>query len=140
MYVGLVQHSYSAHPEFRDVTVPRYFARTLEKVNESRQVADQEQLLLIERIAKVRNKVYASRNFPATLREVIFQRDEYRCQICGRERTTLSALGRHLEVDHILAFVDGGKTKYQNGQTLCNECNIAKHQSKSYFDAIARTG
>jgi hypothetical protein len=39
--------------------------------------------------------------------------------------------GLHLEVDHIQAFADGGLTTYSNGQTMCSECNKAKHHTKS---------
>jgi len=39
-------------------------------------------------------------------------------------------IDEHLEADHIKAWVDGGKTKLSNAQTLCSTCNKAKHHVK----------
>lgn len=123
-------------PEFRSVTVPRYFLPRLEQLNSERENNDRRNAELVKKVALLRNKVYASRCFPAHLRTIIFERDEYRCQICLRDRETLLRFGLYLEVDHILPYIDGGKTTYSNGRTLCSECNRAKHHAKGYLSAI----
>ncbi|MBZ1351193.1 HNH endonuclease [Alcaligenaceae bacterium LF4-65] len=43
-----------------------------------------------------------------------------RCQIC-REK-----LVRNFHADHVQAFVNGGKTVTNNGQALCQSCNLNK--------------
>ncbi|MBQ8339081.1 MAG: HNH endonuclease [Clostridia bacterium] len=55
------------------------------------------------------------------MRFSIYQRDGYRCRKCG-------VSGRHaqLEVDHIIPIAKGGKSTYNNLQTLCHKCNVEK--------------
>ena len=53
------------------------------------------------------------------MRFAIYERDHYRCRKCGR-RT------QDLEIDHIIPIAKGGKTTYNNLQTLCHECNAKK--------------
>lgn len=49
----------------------------------------------------------------------IYERDGYRCRCCGR-RT------KDLEIDHIVPISKGGKSTYDNLQTLCKRCNKLK--------------
>ena len=79
------------------------------------------------------NKVYQSRTFPPTVAVLIWERDVYTCQICGRNVEELKKIGRWLTVDHIKEWEDGGLTTMSNGQTLCNIDNTAKHHAKKYF-------
>ena len=53
------------------------------------------------------------------LRFAIYRRDNYRCRKCGRET-------QDLEIDHIYPISKGGKTTYNNLQTLCHACNYKK--------------
>ena len=55
------------------------------------------------------------------MRFAIYKRDKYRCQICGR-----SDAFDWLEIDHIKPIAKGGKTTYDNLQTLCQSCNKEK--------------
>ncbi len=52
------------------------------------------------------------------IRLSILNRDHYRCKYCG---STLN-----LEIDHIIPISKGGKSEYNNLQTLCHRCNINK--------------
>jgi 5-methylcytosine-specific restriction endonuclease McrA len=113
--------------------VPRYFAASLQRKNEAKLADDLRHAALVAEIAAIKSKRYKSRSFPATLRSLIFERDGYRCCNCGKHREELVKLGLQLEVDHILAVVDGGFTEYSNGETLCSECNIAKHHNKHFY-------
>jgi len=61
-------------------------------------------------------------DFTTELKKQIFERDEYKCVICGR--TAIE--GYELHVDHILAKDKGGKATLDNGQTLCSICNFRK--------------
>jgi hypothetical protein len=53
------------------------------------------------------------------MRFAIYKRDGYRCRICGRKTDDL-------EIDHIYPIAKGGKTTYDNLQTLCHKCNAKK--------------
>ena len=53
------------------------------------------------------------------MRFAIYQRDGYRCRICGND----------LEIDHIYPIAKGGKTTMDNLQTLCHRCNVRKGDS-----------
>lgn len=53
------------------------------------------------------------------MRFAIYQRDHYQCQKCGRQTNDL-------EVDHIIPISKGGKSTFENLQTLCHQCNYEK--------------
>lgn len=122
-------------PEFREVYLSRLSLPRLQRRNVERMAQDREEVALRNQILAVENKVYASRNFPPSVRAMIFARDGFCCQACGRSRDELIREGSHLQVDHKLAWGDGGKTCYSNGETLCRECNHAKHTTKKYWHA-----
>lgn len=50
------------------------------------------------------------------LRRAIFERDGYRCVLCGRFGS--------LECDHIVAVEDGGTNDPDNLRTVCRDCHI----------------
>jgi len=58
------------------------------------------------------------------LRYAVLKRDSFRCVICGVSPAT--QIGCQLHVDHVIAFSRGGKTVFENLQTLCSTCNIGK--------------
>ena len=60
-------------------------------------------------------KVQAS----ASLRQQVFERDEFTCLKCGATESPLHA-------DHVLPVFHGGETSLGNLQTLCAACNMAK--------------
>lgn len=79
---------------------------------------------------------YWSTRVWGSLRVVVFERDEYVCQSCGR-------IGYHVghgpdgrfvrlgtvkvEADHIIELADGGEPwDVENVQTLCSECHKEK--------------
>lgn len=55
------------------------------------------------------------------MRFSIYARDGYRCRRCG-----VSERYARLEIDHIIPIAKGGKTTYDNLQTLCHRCNVEK--------------
>ena len=55
------------------------------------------------------------------MRFSIYERDGYRCRCCG-----ISQNRAYLEIDHIKPISKGGKSTYDNLQTLCRECNQEK--------------
>jgi len=138
LYVGLEERSETTVPAFREVDIPRYFQPRLDQLNEQWKKNDRDALELRRKIAEIRDRKYASRTFPAALKAIIFERDNYTCRICLRDRLTLQGNGLHLECDHILPWEDNGPTTYDNGQTICSECNKAKHHAKRYLGLVAR--
>lgn len=58
------------------------------------------------------------------MRFAIYKRDGYRCRYCG-----ISNKFAELEVDHIKLIAKGGKSTYDNLQTLCHRCNVNKGDS-----------
>lgn len=58
------------------------------------------------------------------MRFSIYQRDRYRCCNCG-----ISERYIQLEIDHIVPISKGGKSVYDNLQTLCHRCNVEKGDS-----------
>ena len=131
LYVGLRQYGSSLTPEFRETKVSLLFEEKLNVINENREKADRREAEFVARRKEFVGKIYKSRNFPPSIRNLILERDGYKCVCCARSKEILAKQGLHLEVDHIEAFVDGGLTTYKNGQTLCSECNKAKHHTKS---------
>jgi len=77
-----------------------------------------------------------SRTYKGTLRQLVFERDNYTCQCCGITNKQAFKKGLMMEVDHIIEWEDGGETTYENGQVLCSECNKAKHKSKKLKLAV----
>jgi 5-methylcytosine-specific restriction endonuclease McrA len=71
------------------------------------------------------------RFYTGRLRFMIMKRDGFTCVYCGRGVDEVA-----LEVDHKIAWVDGGKTTYYNGQTVCPGCNKGKHHAKVYDDKL----
>jgi hypothetical protein len=67
------------------------------------------------------------RYFTGELRLLILERDGYRCQHCGRSvRNDLPDDDpNRANVDHIIPYPHG-RTRLDNGQTLCTGCNRAK--------------
>ena len=53
------------------------------------------------------------------MRFAVYSRDGYRCRKCGRHT-------EDLEVDHIFPISKGGKSVFENLQTLCHQCNSQK--------------
>lgn len=58
------------------------------------------------------------------MRFSIYERDGYRCRKCG-----ISDRYANLKIDHIIPISRGGKSTYDNLQTLCRKCNVEKGDS-----------
>lgn len=56
-------------------------------------------------------------------REMILERDKYRCQNCHRPKEVVNSL----HVDHVVPRRRGGADRAGNLQTLCGDCHAAKH-------------
>lgn len=93
-------------------------------------------LVLIKRLQNRRGTFYNDREIWNSICRVergkvsnkmrfsIYQRDGYRCCNCG-----VTQRYAQLEIDHIIPIAKGGKSTYDNLQTLCHECNVEKGDS-----------
>ncbi len=70
-------------------------------------------------ISKQKKKIFTRGGVNKDLRKLVFERDNYACQICGSKE--------ELTIDHIIPFSKGGSNNPDNLQTLCKTCNIKKH-------------
>lgn len=61
------------------------------------------------------------------MRFAIYAKDGYRCRNCG-----ISERYAPLEIDHIIPISKGGKSSYNNLQTLCHKCNVGKGNNIHY--------
>jgi 5-methylcytosine-specific restriction endonuclease McrA len=57
-------------------------------------------------------------------RNIIYLRDDYRCQYCGVRNDEHENPSYH--IDHIFPVSRGGKTELANLQLLCEPCNMSK--------------
>ncbi|MBN2029031.1 HNH endonuclease [bacterium] len=64
------------------------------------------------------------RNANLRLRFLVMKRDNFKCVKCGRSPATDSSIVLH--IDHITPWSKGGKTTFENLQTLCSDCNLGK--------------
>lgn len=124
------------HPIIRFVlTVTLYCSKINGQIynSKSEDFYDSDILPLIARLNKKRGSYFTDREIWNALCRVergkvsnkmrfsIYARDGYRCCRCG-------ASGRFvkLEIDHIIPIAKGGKSTYDNLQTLCHNCNVEK--------------
>ena len=63
----------------------------------------------------------SARRMPKSLRDYIYQRDNFTCQYCGATED--------LAIDHIYPFSRRGGNEPENLQLLCRSCNSAKGDS-----------
>jgi hypothetical protein len=68
--------------------------------------------------------------FSQSVKNAIFERDKYKCVVCGRGRED----GLEIHADHIIPCYKGGSNDVDNGQTLCSEHNLyKKYYSQTEF-------
>ena len=103
----------------RDTFEPKEIKDIIFKINQKRNG-----YYLIEDIWKTIAKVERSK-VTNKMRFAIYRRDHHRCCMCGIQ-------SNHLEIDHKIPISKGGKSTYDNLQSLCHECNVKKGASLDY--------
>ncbi|MBI2546952.1 MAG: HNH endonuclease [Candidatus Aenigmarchaeota archaeon] len=122
------------HPEIVDWVVAEYKKRTGTVFRDPdraiRKLSQEGQLIKISKgVYKydsnfIKNKELE--DFTETQKEAIFERDNYRCVVCGKGRKD----GVEIHADHIRPKDLGGKATIDNGQTLCAQHNFQKKNYK----------
>jgi len=122
------------HPEIVDWATEEYRKRTGNIFRDpDRQIRQLHQKGYLIKVAKgvyrYDPKQVKERNledFTPALKKAIFERDDYRCVVCGRGLKD----GVEIHVDHIKPKDFGGKSTFENGQTLCSQHNFLKKNFK----------
>lgn len=144
-YQEVYKHQFSKHEVFfftkwlkdkgkwkaygKYLSVNYYFFEKAYDISEIREQKAKDEIDRKEELDRMR-KVKQGRVFTGRLRYLILQRDNFKCVKCGRGVQE----GAILEVDHIKEWEDGGITSYDNGQTVCSDCNKGKYHIKRYND------
>ncbi|MCZ7681529.1 MAG: HNH endonuclease [Sandaracinaceae bacterium] len=76
------------------------------------------------------------RAVPLGLRYRVLERDRGRCVLCGAAAVD----GTRLHVDHVIPFSQGGRTLFENLQTLCERCNLGKGNRSTRSHRVPRAG
>lgn len=116
----------------KELYVNSYYRDKAQSIQDGRAESEFRLILQKEEIEKIRN-IEQGRTFSGRLRHLILERDNFKCVLCGRGVPE----GAVLEVDHIQEWEDGGKTTYDNGQTVCSDCNKGKHHAKKFNNKVA---
>ncbi len=60
------------------------------------------------------------RRIASAVREEVFRRARWKCEICGRETPDL-------DLDHLVPLAGGGGNSADNLRAVCRSCNVLKH-------------
>lgn len=100
----------------------------VDRANQEAEESPSEQAILIEAdvsdAAKTGVPEEDQHKIKLGLRYKVLLRDHFKCVYCGSSPATNPDCRLH--VDHIIPWSKGGKTVYQNLQTLCESCNLGK--------------
>ena len=91
---------------------------------------DQEQSELLQYEVEIKSSSgtkKTKRDPSLALRFFVLKRDRFCCVSCGRSPANIAGLV--LEIDHRVAWANGGETIEENLQTLCFDCNRGKGAS-----------
>ena len=66
-------------------------------------------------------RAVSMRAFPESDKLIMFERQNHKCAMCGKEKEYSEMHG-----DHIIPWSKGGRTTLDNGQMLCVDCNLRK--------------
>ncbi len=129
----------STERKYHCITVTLYCSKMNGKItNKKSQLFSTDEIFLL--IKKLQNKTgtfYNDRDIWNSICRVergkvsnkirfsIYERDRYRCRRCG-----VTNKFAYLEIDHIIPISKGGKSTYDNLQTLCRKCNYEKGNNR----------
>lgn len=118
------------HPEVVDWAIQEFLKRTGKKFRDPDRGI--RQLHQNGYLVKVKKGVYRYdpslvkkrelEDFSPIIKKAIFERDDYKCVICGKGLKD----GIEIHADHIKPKDLGGRATLENGQTLCSQHNFLK--------------
>ncbi len=89
------------------------------------------------------NDWYLRRFVPIDLKAQILERDNFKCQLCGKFVTSCRDAKRFVKlgsglyhIDHIVPVVQGGRATYENLRVTCPECNLKRKKDFSFHEIL----
>lgn len=154
----LILEFFMNHPntEFKHAPIDKWVTEQYTKENEDKNPPQDvpravRELALIGRLVRVKRGLFKYdpdqdhkiefQDFPEHVKQAIFERDGYKCKVCGLGRED----GVEIAADHKIPRSKNGKNTLENGQTLCiQHNNLKKNYSqteagKKYFIEIYNT-
>ena len=89
-------------------------------INKSKYFIKSEKLqIALPIIVKLKSYIFLKRRKISLTRKNIFKRDNYMCQYCGKNVSSLT-------IDHVVPKNKGGKDTWENLVSACIKCNLFK--------------
>lgn len=92
------------------------------------------------------NDWYLRRFVSVDMKERILERDNFKCQLCGKYVTTCRDAKRFVKLgsglyhlDHIVPVHQGGRATLENLRVTCPECNLKRKQKFSFQEILEET-
>lgn len=92
------------------------------------------------------NDWYLRRFIPMKLKQVIIERDGFKCRICGKYISTIQNSQRLIKmgaglyhIDHIVPVNQGGRATEENLQLTCPQCNLRRKRKFSFEEILEMT-
>lgn len=92
------------------------------------------------------NDWYLRRFVPMDMKVRLLDRDNFKCQICGkfvtscRDAKRFAKLGSGLyHIDHIVPVLQGGRATMENLRVTCPECNLKRHKAFTFKEILEET-
>ena len=92
------------------------------------------------------NDWYLRRFIPLEMKVQLLNRDNFKCQICGKYVTSCRDARRFVKlgsglyhIDHIVPVVQGGRATMENLRVTCPECNLKRHKLFTFKDLLEET-
>lgn len=91
------------------------------------------------------NDWYYRRFIPMEMKIAVIQRDEYKCQICGKhlwvgdpyDAHKFAKMGEGLfHIDHVVPVNQGGRATLENLRLTCPKCNLSRKKSVSFDEVL----
>ena len=92
------------------------------------------------------NDWYLRRFVPIDMKAQIMERDNFKCQLCGKFVTSCRDAKRFVKlgsglyhIDHIVPVVQGGRATYENLRVTCPECNLKRKKAFTFHEVLEET-
>ena len=92
-------------------------------------------ILLYKLAQAVTDEEFGGRTFPKDVARQMKRDAAYCCAHCGNRFKS-----HNLQIDHIVAWANGGRTSMSNGQVLCTGCNLEKSSNNGLLDRLVGRG
>lgn len=92
------------------------------------------------------NDWYLRRYVPIDMKVRLLERDNFKCQICGKFVTSCRDARRFVKlgsglyhIDHIVPAIQGGRATMENLRISCPECNLKRHKIFTFKEILEET-